>query len=86
MMVMQSPDMIMRVMQADAGKTTTRRKASTDVATRRPHPGATEQGRLEAWFKDFDARMAALTKRQEDLLRSLGIEPKPVDRGAHESV
>jgi hypothetical protein len=31
--------------------------------------------RFEAWLKDFDARMADLTSRQDTLMRKLGIEP-----------
>nr|WP_294553342.1 hypothetical protein [uncultured Rhodopila sp.] len=30
---------------------------------------------IENWFKDFDARMADLTARQDALLYSLGLEP-----------
>jgi hypothetical protein len=38
-------------------------------------PKLDDTARFEAWLTDFDAKMAALTARQDALLRSLGVEP-----------
>lgn len=49
---------------------TTKTRATTK--DRKPND---DEARFDAWLRDFDARMADLTLRQDALLRKLGIEP-----------
>ena len=65
----------------DAAMSITRSGAKKAVATPRKVSMAkrklveTTDARFEVWLKDFDARMADLTSRQDTLMRKLGIEP-----------
>ncbi|HEY1933378.1 MAG TPA: hypothetical protein VGG99_15305 [Acetobacteraceae bacterium] len=59
-----------------------RRKPTKDrTSEMRKQPAQTRPGAivdtnaLLQWFDAFDARMAALTARQDALLRDLGVEP-----------
>lgn len=61
-----------------------KRATSTDRVSR--HSKATdEQARFDAWLSDFDARLADLRARQEEFLRSLGIEPVRSRKSERES-
>ena len=51
-----------------------KRAITTDRVSRRSKATG-EEARFEAWLRDFDARLADLRTRQEEFLRSLGIEP-----------
>ena len=55
----------------------------TRAATKQRSPNRqNEEARFERWQRDFDARMAYLTARQERLLWKLGVEPvsRPTER------
>jgi truncated hemoglobin YjbI len=52
----------------------TKRPTTPDRAPRHAKKPS-DEARFEAWLRDFDARMAELTARQEVLLRDLGVEP-----------
>ena len=66
----------MRAINAIPRKGVAKRMTAGAGVTRKSRADSDDYDRFQAWLEDFDARMAALTERQNALLRSLGVEPK----------